>query len=74
MSQTFKPHKITIKNKVPGTILTGLNAQVLLDGKPINGITFMKVELKPGKVAKIILELVSDVEIVDTIFEDIALK
>lgn len=65
MSQTLKPSKIRISNKNPGQMSTGANTLVELDGKPVAGITFLKVEVKPGKVAKVTMEMcvsIDDIE------------
>jgi len=63
MSQTtFKPQKLVIKNKNPGTLLSGANADITLDGQPIKGISFLKVEIKPNKLAKVSLEMYCDIE------------
>ena len=65
MSQTEKkgvPHKILVKNKNPGTISTGANTVVELDGKPIKYGTFFKMEVKPKGLVKVTIELYADVE------------
>lgn len=67
MSQTQpKVSKIRISNKKPGEISTGANTQIELDGQKLAGVTFLKLELKPGKVAKVTIEMcvsVDDIEI-----------
>ena len=65
MSQTVTkgvPHKILVKNRNPGTISTGMNTEVLLDGQRIKYCTFFKMEVKPKGVAKITIEFLADVE------------
>lgn len=65
MSQTVKkgvPHKILVRNKNPGTISTGMNTEVFLDGKPLKGVTFIKFEVKPKGVAKVTIECIADIE------------
>jgi len=63
MSQTeFKPLKISIKNRSPGTISTGANTVVEIDGKPLPGITFLKIEIKPKGLAKVTLECIVDID------------
>lgn len=75
MSQTkLQPHKITIKQRVPDQVSTGFNTEVFLDGKPLKGVTFLKIEMKPRKVTKVVIELVSEVEVLDTVIEDIVFK
>ena len=63
MSQTAKVHKIQIRNKRPGEVQTGASTQLLLDGKPFRGVTFIKFEAKAKGVAKVLVELLADVEI-----------
>lgn len=75
MSQTkLQPHKITIRQKAPDQISTGFNTEVLLDGVPLRGVTFLKLEIKPKRVTKLVIELVSEIEILDTVIEDIIFK
>lgn len=70
MSQTkLSVHKIKISNRNPATPLTGFNAIVEIDGQPLKGVTFLKLELKPNKIAKIVIEMVADVEIEETAVE-----
>lgn len=63
MSQT-KPalSKIHISNKNPGEISTGANTQIEIDGNPLKGVTYLKIEVKPGKVAKITMEMVVSID------------
>lgn len=64
MSQTKTvPQKLIIRNRTPGTLSTGMNTEVLLDGKPLKYVTFIKVEIKPKGVAKVLIELLADVEV-----------
>lgn len=68
MSQTDNsskkvPHKITVRNKNPGTISTGMNTEVLIDGKPLKYARFVKIEVKANGVAKVILEVLGEVDI-----------
>jgi hypothetical protein len=66
MSQTDKkgvPHKILVKNKNPGTISTGMNTEVFVDGKPLKYVTFIKFEIKPRGVAKVVIEMLADIEL-----------
>ena len=64
MSQTKKVPKLTIKNRKPGSVSTGANTEVLLDGHPIQaGLTFLKVEIKAAKVAKITMEMLAELDI-----------
>jgi len=64
MSQTAKVSKLTIRNR-PGTegrISTGSNTEVLLDGTPIRGASFVKIECKAAKVTKVVIEMFAEVE------------
>lgn len=66
MSQTIKkgvPSKILVKNKNPGTISSGANTEVYIDGQKVNCVSYLKLEFKPGKVTKVILEMFAEVEI-----------
>jgi hypothetical protein len=55
--------KLTVRNKAPGTISTGANTEVLLDGQPLKGVSFLKFEFKPAKVIKVVLEMYCEVEV-----------
>lgn len=64
MSQTPRFPKLTVRNK-PGTegnLTTGANVVIELDGQPVKGCTFLKIELKPNRVAKVVMELVAEVD------------
>ena len=61
-TKTAAPSKIRISNKNPGNYLTGANTLVELDGQLLSGVTFLKVELKPGKLAKVTVEMVVDID------------
>lgn len=56
-------HKLTVKNKNPGSISTGANTQVELDGQPLKGVRFLKIECKPASVVKVTMELYAEVEV-----------
>lgn len=58
MSQTkVKVSKLRISNRCPDQISTGANTTVELDGQKLGGVTFLKIELKPKKVAKVTIEM-----------------
>lgn len=63
MSQS-KVQKITIRNRpgAEGKITSGGNTQVLLDGVPIRGATFVKFEVHAAKLAKVTVEMFAEVE------------
>lgn len=66
MSQSkLKVHKIQIKNKpgAEGELSKGGNMQVLLDGQPLKGVSFFKFEVKPGGIAKIVVEMFAEVDV-----------
>ena len=49
--------KITIrKKKSSAPIITGINAEVLADDQALEGLTALRLELKPHQVAKVCLE------------------
>ena len=63
MSQTKTCfNKLRIYNKDPGSVSTGANTIVELDGKVIGGCTFLKIELKPQKVAKVTIEMLAEID------------
>ena len=61
MSQA-KLHKLTVRSKSPGKVSVGANTEILLDGKPLNGVKFLKIEFHPRRVTKVQLELYVDLE------------
>ena len=63
MSQTAKVHKIQVRNRQSGKIQTGATTEVLIDGQPFRGVTFLKFEVKAKGVAKVLIEMYADVEI-----------
>jgi hypothetical protein len=67
MDQTkqAKLHKLQIKNKqnAEGQISKGANMEVLIDGQPLKGVTFIKFEVKACKVAKVMIEMLADVRV-----------
>lgn len=65
MSQTKGLHKIQVRNKAENTgkIMTGASTEVLIDGVPFRGVTFLKFEVKAKGVAKVLVEMFADVEI-----------
>lgn len=62
MSKT-KPAKLKIYNREPGNISTGANTVVELNGQQLPLVSFLKLEFKPAKVAKITLEMLVDVDV-----------
>lgn len=65
VKETGKTHKLQVRNK-PGTeghISKGAITEVLLDGKPLKGVSFFKFEVKAGGVAKVMLEMYADVDV-----------
>ncbi len=65
MSQTTKPHKLTIKSKNPEEISTGANTEVLLDGKPLKLVKFMKLEFHSRRITKVQIEMFVDLDQID---------
>ena len=66
MSQT-KLHKLTIRNKEPGQISKGANTEILLDGKPLKMVKFLKLEFHPRRLTKVQLEMYVDLEDVEVV-------
>ena len=63
MSKTATPPKLKIYNKNPGTISTGANTVVELDGNKLPLVSFLKLEIKPRGVAKLTVEMYVDVDV-----------
>jgi hypothetical protein len=64
MSQTRKLSKLTVRNRpgAEGRITTGANVELLLDGEPLKGATYCKIELKTGKTAKVTVEYIAEID------------
>lgn len=58
-------NKLTIKQKEEskGKVMTGANTEVLLNGKPLPGLTGIKFEVKAASIAKVTLEMIAEVDI-----------
>ena len=57
-----KTHKIEVRQKPDsGTVMTGANTELLLDGKPIKMVQGFKFEVQAGGVAKVTLEMIAEV-------------
>lgn len=65
VKKTSQLPKLVIKQKNPEAMFTGANTIVELDGKELKGITFLKIEVKGGRVGKVLLELVANVEMAE---------
>lgn len=65
MSQTKKVDKLTIrpKDSSENTISTGANTEILLNGVPLKGVTFIKCEWKAKGVCKVMMEMYAQVDI-----------
>jgi hypothetical protein len=57
------PHKVTLRNRpdAVGRTSVGANMQLLIDDKPIHA-SFVKIEVKASRVAKVQIELFAEVE------------
>ncbi len=62
MSQTKIP-KLKIRNKEPGKISKGANTIVTLDDVALPTVSFLKIEIKAAKVAKVMMEMYVDLDI-----------
>lgn len=58
----FPLHKLSIRQRNPDQICTGANTLLELDGMPLKGVTFLKLEIKSAKVAKVLLEMVMNLD------------
>lgn len=56
-------HKIRIYGAKEGELLTGDNAIIEIDGKRIDGVTYISFTLSPGGLASLDLSLVGDIQI-----------
>jgi len=56
-------HKLKISNRNPGSVSTGFNTVVELDGQPLKGATSIKFETSVKNISKVTIELLADVEI-----------
>jgi len=58
-------HKIKIRNRkdADGKISVGANMEILIDDKPLKGVSFFKFEVKARNVAKVQLEMFCEVDI-----------
>jgi hypothetical protein len=63
MSQSNKYPVLKIRNKNPGSISTGANTIVELDGRKLGNVSFIKIDIKARKVAKVTMELFAEVDI-----------
>ena len=62
MSQTNNKYPVLkIRNKQPG-ITTGANVDVTLDGQPLKNLSFLKLEIKAHKVAKVMMEMYVEID------------
>lgn len=57
--------KVTIRNRAgaEGQLSKGMNMEVLIDGVPVKGASFVKFEVKASKMAKVFIELYAEVEV-----------
>lgn len=64
-----EPCKIEIRQKEGSEdqIMTGANTQILLDGKPLKGVTGVKFEVNARGVAKVTLEMYANVKVIGNI-------
>lgn len=75
MSQTQNQvHKLSIKQKIPGRVLSGANAEITLDGAPLLGLTYFKLEIKPQKLAKVILEVLVELDAMEVDVQDLQIN
>lgn len=55
-------HKLSIRQRRPDQICTGANTLLELDGVPLKGVTFLKLEIKATKIAKVLVEVVVNLD------------
>lgn len=73
MNQSMKIHKLSIRNTKDG-ISTGANTEVLLDGKPLKAVRFIKIECSSTKAVKVVIEMYVNLDEVDVNIEDLKLS
>lgn len=56
-------HRITIRPQKEGKILSGENAELLLDGEPLLGVKALNVRLRPGELCVVTMQLTASVDI-----------
>lgn len=56
-------HKIELITKLDGQISTGANTRLLLDGKPVKGVTRCTINVEAKGLTKVTLELLGYVEV-----------
>lgn len=61
MSQTKYP-VLKVRNTKPG-ISVGANTEVELDGKKLENLSFLKIEIKARKVAKVSMEMFVELDV-----------
>jgi hypothetical protein len=54
--------KITIQNKNPGKPLTGASTMLMIDGRPLRGVTAFNLKITAAGIAKVKLEMISDLD------------
>ena len=64
MNNEKKLHTIEIRNKTPDRCMTGGSTLITIDGKPVKGVTKVSFQVEAREPAKIILELVGDINII----------
>lgn len=62
MSQTKFP-VLKVRNKYPGTLSTGANTEVELDGIKLPTLSFLKLEFHSRKVTKVTMEMFVAVDV-----------
>ena len=63
MSQSVKYPVLKVYNKNPGSISTGANTVVELDGKKLPMVHFLKMEFHARRVTKVTMEMYVDADI-----------
>lgn len=64
-----KFHKLKVYSSEPNQVSKGSNTKVELDGNPVKGVSFLKVEFDARKVTKVTMDLyVSEIAIDDVLF------
>jgi hypothetical protein len=62
MSQTARFPVLKVRNLHPG-VTSGANVDVTLDGKKLNNLSFLKMEIHARKLAKVTMEMYVELDV-----------
>ncbi len=56
-------HKITIRPRKPGEVMHGQNIELLMDDKPLNGVTGIDFRARVGEICEITLTMIGEFDL-----------